>query len=46
MAKKKQLASSAPWRGEEEVDEFADAKLKVTENPGETPVMHVLCQEL
>lgn len=41
MAKKKQLASSAPWRGEEEVDEFAGAKLKVTKNPGETPVMHV-----
>lgn len=41
MAKKKQLASSAPWRGEEEVDEFAEAKLKVTKNPGETSVMHV-----
>ncbi|KGN52687.1 uncharacterized protein LOC101206859 [Cucumis sativus] len=41
MAKKKQLASSAPWRGEEEVDEFAGAKVKVTKNPGETSVMHV-----
>lgn len=43
MAKgKKQLMSSAPWRGEEEAqDEFADAKLKVTNQPGSTPIMHV-----
>ncbi|KAK9740345.1 hypothetical protein RND81_03G028200 [Saponaria officinalis] len=39
---KKQLLSSAPWRdGEEEADKFADAKLKLTNQPGTTPTMHV-----
>ncbi|KAI5355963.1 PREDICTED: POPTR_0019s10500g [Prunus dulcis] len=39
---KKQLMSSAPWRVEEEAeDEFQDAKLKVTSQPGSTPIMHV-----
>lgn len=39
---KKQLMSSAPWRVEEEAeDEFQDAKLKVTSQPGSTPTMHV-----
>lgn len=34
--------SSAPWRGEEEAaEEFRDAKLKVTKQPGAEPVMHV-----
>ncbi|XP_054790382.1 uncharacterized protein LOC129295831 [Prosopis cineraria] len=43
MAKsKKQLLSSAPWRGEEgNKPEFPDAKLKVTNQPGTTPTMHV-----
>lgn len=43
MAKaKKKLMSSAPWRGEEEAaDEFRDAKLKVTKQPGAESVMHV-----
>jgi hypothetical protein len=43
MAKaKKRLMSSAPWRGEEEAaEEFRDAKLKVTKQPGAEPVMHV-----
>ncbi|KAH7685128.1 hypothetical protein IHE45_04G019800 [Dioscorea alata] len=39
--KKKDLASSAPWRGEEEPGKFDDAKLKVTSQPGETSTMHV-----
>lgn len=40
--KKKDLLSSAPWRGDDEnSDKFEDAKLKVTNNPGSTPVMHV-----
>lgn len=38
---KKQLMSSAPWRVEEAEDEFQDAKLKVTSQPGSTPTMHV-----
>ncbi|KAJ7949740.1 Zinc finger/BTB domain protein [Quillaja saponaria] len=38
---KKQLLSSAPWRGEDDTDEFQDAKLKVTSQPGTTPTMHV-----
>ncbi|KAG7961627.1 hypothetical protein I3843_09G026300 [Carya illinoinensis] len=39
---KRELMSSAPWRGEEEaVEEFRDAKLKVTKQPGAKPVMHV-----
>uniref|UniRef100_A0A7C9D4W5 Uncharacterized protein n=1 Tax=Opuntia streptacantha TaxID=393608 RepID=A0A7C9D4W5_OPUST len=37
---KKQLLSSAPWR-DEESDEFKDAKVKVTSEPGTTPTMHV-----
>ncbi|OVA08082.1 hypothetical protein BVC80_1729g35 [Macleaya cordata] len=40
--KKKQLLSSAPWRGEEENEEkFKDGKLKVTNQPGSTPTMYV-----
>lgn len=39
---KRELMSSAPWRGEEEAtEEFRDAKLKVTKQPGAEPVMHV-----
>ncbi|OAY72007.1 hypothetical protein ACMD2_16911 [Ananas comosus] len=40
---KKELLASAPWRGEEEGkgDKFKDAKLRVTNRPGETPTMHV-----
>ncbi|GKV35173.1 hypothetical protein SLEP1_g43477 [Rubroshorea leprosula] len=39
---KKDLLASAPWRvGEEEPDKFADAKIKVTNEPGSTPTMHV-----
>ncbi|XP_028790564.1 uncharacterized protein LOC114756839 [Neltuma alba] len=39
---KKQLLSSAPWRGEEDdKPQFPDAKLKVTNQPGATPTMHV-----
>ena len=38
--KQKQLMSSAPWRGED-TEDFADAKLKVTSDPGTTPTMHV-----
>lgn len=44
MAKaKKKLVASAPWRGEEDDagEEFKDAKLKVTNQPGGTPTMHV-----
>lgn len=43
MAKtKKRLVASAPWRGEEDdTEEFRDAKLKVTKQPGADPVMHV-----
>jgi len=36
---KKQLLSSAPWR-DEESDEFRDAKVKVTSEPGTAPTMH------
>ena len=40
--KKKDLLASAPWRGDDEnSDKFEDAKVKVTNNPGTTPVMHV-----
>lgn len=39
---KKELLSSAPWRGEDDQSEkFPDAKLKVTRQPGQTPTMHV-----
>ncbi|XP_057525610.1 uncharacterized protein LOC130805030 [Amaranthus tricolor] len=39
---KKQLLSSAPWRDEENpADKFKDAKMKVTNQPGGTPTMHV-----
>ncbi|KAK9270822.1 hypothetical protein L1049_026408 [Liquidambar formosana] len=40
---KKQLLSSAPWRGEEDqqAEKFADAKLKATNQPGTTPTMYV-----
>ncbi|KAG0497344.1 hypothetical protein HPP92_001828 [Vanilla planifolia] len=38
---KKELLASAPWRGEEESEKFQDAKLKVVNNPGSTPTMHV-----
>ncbi|XP_027356293.1 uncharacterized protein LOC113865755 isoform X2 [Abrus precatorius] len=42
MAKKgkKQLMSSAPWRGED-TEDFQDAKLKLTSQPGTTSTMHV-----
>ncbi|KAL6961930.1 hypothetical protein U1Q18_036890 [Sarracenia purpurea var. burkii] len=41
--KKKELLSSAPWRGEDggEADKFKDAKMKVTNQPGTTPTMYV-----
>ncbi|XAR57528.1 hypothetical protein NMG60_11025703 [Bertholletia excelsa] len=41
--KKKELLSSAPWRGEDsgDADKFKDAKLKVTNQPGSTPTMYV-----
>ncbi|KAE9459734.1 hypothetical protein C3L33_08394, partial [Rhododendron williamsianum] len=41
-AKKKELLSSAPWRGEDnvEADKFKDAKVSVTSQPGSTPTMH------
>ncbi|KAA8538756.1 hypothetical protein F0562_028349 [Nyssa sinensis] len=39
---KKELLSSAPWRGEDsQGDKFQDAKLKVTNQPGTTPTMYV-----
>ncbi|KAL2897842.1 hypothetical protein RDABS01_039624 [Bienertia sinuspersici] len=39
---KKQLLSSAPWKDIEETsDKFKDAKLKVTNQLGTTPTMHV-----
>jgi hypothetical protein len=43
MAKgKKQLMSSAPWRGEEDTTEqFPDANLKVTSQSDGTSTMHV-----
>ncbi|KAL2497454.1 hypothetical protein Adt_23004 [Abeliophyllum distichum] len=42
MAKgKKELLTSAPWRVEEKEEKFKDAKLKVTNQPGTTPTMHV-----
>ncbi|OMO78959.1 hypothetical protein COLO4_24620 [Corchorus olitorius] len=44
MAKtKRELLSKAPWRGDEQEDsnKFADAKLKVTKQPGSTSKMHV-----
>ncbi|EEF35978.1 uncharacterized protein LOC8263230 [Ricinus communis] len=45
MAKgKRELLSKAPWRGDdadEETNKFKDAKLKVTNQPGSTPTMHV-----
>ncbi|KAH7863987.1 hypothetical protein Vadar_024340 [Vaccinium darrowii] len=42
VKKKKDLLSSAPWRGEEsgEADKFKDAKTSVTSQPGATPTMH------
>lgn len=42
MAKgKKELLASAPWRVEENEEKFKDAKIKVTNQPGKTPIMHV-----
>ncbi|CAK8575249.1 unnamed protein product [Lathyrus sativus] len=43
MAKKgkKQLMSSAPWRGEDESEQFPDANLKVTRQQDDTSTMHV-----
>ncbi|KAL2348852.1 hypothetical protein Fmac_002852 [Flemingia macrophylla] len=43
MAKKgkKQLMSSAPWRGDDTAEEFKDAKLKVTSQADGTSTMHV-----
>ncbi|KAI4320235.1 hypothetical protein MLD38_033737 [Melastoma candidum] len=41
---KKRLLSSAPWRvGDDggEAGKFSDAKLRVTNQPGQTPTMHV-----
>ncbi|XP_057457076.1 uncharacterized protein LOC130748013 [Lotus japonicus] len=37
---KKQLLSSAPWRGDD-TEDFQDAKLKLTSQPGDTATMHV-----
>ncbi|XP_061362859.1 uncharacterized protein LOC133306541 [Gastrolobium bilobum] len=37
---KKQLMSSAPWRGDD-TEDFQDAKLKLTSQPGATSTMHV-----
>ncbi|KAF3340778.1 hypothetical protein FCM35_KLT09623 [Carex littledalei] len=42
MGKKKELMSSAPWRGDEdESDIFEDAKMKITRQPGSDPTLHV-----
>lgn len=43
MAKKgkKQLMSSAPWRGEDDTEQFPDANLKVTRQQDDTSTMHV-----
>lgn len=38
---KKQLMDSAPWRGGDDTEEFQDAKLKLTSQPGGTSTMHV-----
>ncbi|GAB2224339.1 hypothetical protein Droror1_Dr00005094 [Drosera rotundifolia] len=40
---KKELLASAPWRGDDSAaaDKFADAKLRMTNQPGSTPTMHV-----
>ncbi|XXG60549.1 hypothetical protein AAC387_Pa04g2429 [Persea americana] len=38
---KKKLLESAPWRDEPEPNKFEDAKLKMTNQPGTTPTMHV-----
>ncbi|KAI0510706.1 uncharacterized protein LOC110104613 isoform X1 [Dendrobium catenatum] len=38
---KKELLSSVPWRGEERSENFPNAKLKVTNNSGSMPTMHV-----
>ncbi|CAN6458325.1 unnamed protein product [Victoria cruziana] len=38
---KKKLLSSAPWRDEEKAEPFEDAKLKATNQPGQTPTMYV-----
>ncbi|KAI5655915.1 hypothetical protein M9H77_24708 [Catharanthus roseus] len=41
---KKELLASAPWRvdpKEQEAQKFKDARLKVTNQPGSTPTMHV-----
>ncbi|KAL3513993.1 hypothetical protein ACH5RR_026710 [Cinchona calisaya] len=41
---KKELLKSAPWRVDSQVEEaekFKDAKVKVTNQPGSTPTMHV-----
>lgn len=40
-AMKNKLMSSAPWRGEEEAQQFEGANLKVTNQPGSTPTMLV-----
>ncbi|KAK1323393.1 hypothetical protein QJS10_CPA02g00860 [Acorus calamus] len=39
---KKELLSSAPWRGEEKKPgKFDDAKLRATREPGSTPTMYL-----
>ncbi|RWR90325.1 Thymidylate synthase [Cinnamomum micranthum f. kanehirae] len=38
---KKKLLESAPWRDGPEPNKFEDAKLKMTNQPGTTPTMHV-----
>ncbi|CAK9139220.1 unnamed protein product [Ilex paraguariensis] len=39
---KKELLASAPWRGvDSQAEKFKDAKLKVTNQPGATPTMHI-----
>ncbi|KAJ3691686.1 hypothetical protein LUZ61_020850 [Rhynchospora tenuis] len=42
MGKKKELLSSAPWRGDDdESDKFQEARMKVTKQPGSESTMHV-----
>ncbi|KAF7836448.1 Thymidylate synthase [Senna tora] len=41
LSKEAQIFDHTPWRGEEETQDFPDAKLKVTNQPGATPTMHV-----
>ncbi|GAB2296925.1 hypothetical protein Dimus_031027 [Dionaea muscipula] len=40
---RKELLASEPWRGDETPaeDQFKDARIKVTNQPGSTPTMHL-----